>query len=55
MREVLRVTGVARLDVGASFERFNPNFPLSKTNVGYDLGAWLRATLGSTNYLPRAP
>jgi transcriptional regulator with XRE-family HTH domain len=49
MSEVLRVAGVARIDVVAAFERFNPNVPLSKSNAGYDLGAWLRATLGSTS------
>lgn len=47
--EVLRVAGIARIDVEAAFARFNPNIPLRRVESGYDLGAWMRATLGSSS------
>lgn len=49
LSEALRAAKVARIDVAAAFERFNPNIQLTKVGDGYDLGAWMRATLGSTS------
>ncbi len=47
--EVLRVATIARIDGAAAFQRFNPNVLLSRGDNGYEVGAWLRATLGSTS------
>jgi hypothetical protein len=49
MSEVLRVASVARIDVSAAFQRFNPNIPMARSEGGYALGDWLRAILGSTS------